>query len=300
MSNLKLRLLGGYEGSFASGEALALPTRKGWGLLAYLAIQSSGEVSRAKLAALFWGERSETQARASLRQTLYEIRGALGEALADRVTARRDAVGWNGEGIDVDVGRLEALVASERTEDLAAVASIYRGPLLDGLDLDEAGFGEWLAAERARLEELAAGALEGLALAQLDQGSPEPAIATAQQLIRIDPLREKAHRLLMQALAAAGRRSDALRRFQDLQVLLRDELGVDPDAETLQLHHALLRRDAAVGPEGQTARADEQPDIGVAAPARSATPRPSRSWRTATVGLIGLLLIGAVGSGASR
>jgi DNA-binding SARP family transcriptional activator len=59
-------------------------------------------------------------------------------------------------------------------------------------------------------------------------------------LVAMVPLRESGHRLLMRALAAEGNPAEALRAYEQLHCLLRDELGVAPSAATQQLHQSLL------------------------------------------------------------
>jgi DNA-binding SARP family transcriptional activator len=41
-------------------------------------------------------------------------------------------------------------------------------------------------------------------------------------------MREDAHRLIVQALAAAGRKAEALKHYQDLVALLKRELNTEP------------------------------------------------------------------------
>jgi class 3 adenylate cyclase len=48
-------------------------------------------------------------------------------------------------------------------------------------------------------------------------------------------MREDAHRLIVQALAAAGRKAEALKHYQDLVALLKRELNTEPDAATKSL-----------------------------------------------------------------
>lgn len=278
MAILALKLLGAYEGSLASGEALELPTRKAWALLSYLALHPGRETSREQLATLLWGERFDEQARASLRQTLYELRSAVDEEFADHLIAKRDTITLRGDGIDVDVLRLEDLAAGDEAQDLAQVAALYRGVLLEGLDTGESGFDGWLAGERARLQDLACGALERLASAQLEQGHAAVAIETAQHLIRLDPLREKAHRLLMLGLAADGRRSEAIKHFQDLERVLEAELGINPDPETTGLREELLREGGQKSSQYRSNGLEELPTLGSSRlepkePARGAGPR---------------------------
>ena len=53
--------------------------------------------------------------------------------------------------------------------------------------------------------------------------------------LAINNLREDAHRLIVQALAAAGRKAEALKHYQDLVALLKRELNTEPDAATKSL-----------------------------------------------------------------
>lgn len=80
---------------------------------------------------------------------------------------------------------------------LERAATLYQGDLLDGLNLKEPSFDEWLARERARLRELAASALSRLLAHQSEVGAIESAIRTGARLLTLDPLQEAAHRALM-------------------------------------------------------------------------------------------------------
>jgi len=241
-----LRMLGGYEGTCGPGRLLALPTKKAWALFAYLALHSGRELKRERLAALLWGDRFDEQARRSLRQELYEIRKALGEGLAERLMASAETVVFDGSGLEVDALRFEDLAGREDAESLEAAEALYRGPLLDGLDISEPDFEAWLRGERARLHEVACTTLERLTRYRLDGGLAEAAIETARRLLGLDPLREEAHRLLMRGLAKVGRRSEALKHYQGLEALLKSELAAEPEAETLRLRDAI--RDGAEAP----------------------------------------------------
>jgi len=248
---LELRLLGGFSGE-RDGAPLSLPTRKACALLAYLTLHSGRELKREHLAALLWGERFDEQARRSLRQEIYEIRNTLGKEWANRLTATRDIVVFDGDGLDVDVLRFEALVRRDDTKSLEEAEALYRGPLLDGLEIAEIGFQEWLGAERSRLHELACGALERLTRHRLDNSEAQASIETARRLLTLDPLREEAHRLLMHGLAQAGRRSEALKHYQELEALLKADLGAEPEAETEALRDAIrkgVEKPAASSPE---------------------------------------------------
>ncbi len=65
-----------------------------------------------------------------------------------------------------------------------------------------------------------------------------------RHLLQIDPLREDAHRQLMQLLQRQNQRTAALAQFESCKRVLADELGVQPDPETvawLAHSHAAIR-----------------------------------------------------------
>src|SRR5499433_389410 len=95
------------------------------------------------------------------------------------------------------------------------------------------------------LEGLALDAMVKLGELELQAGFSEQALAAANKAIAINNLREDAHRLAIRALAAAGRRADALKRYEHLVALLKSELDVEPDASTQVLVRSLRQPNLA-------------------------------------------------------
>ena len=60
-------------------------------------------------------------------------------------------------------------------------------------------------------------------------------IGWARQLLALEPWDEAAHRQLMRLLTANGQRSAALAQFRVCADLLAEELGVEPETETVAL-----------------------------------------------------------------
>jgi DNA-binding SARP family transcriptional activator len=105
----------------------------------------------------------------------------------------------------------------------------------------------WIEGCRRRLEEIHCSALEcytasalGLAGSELHVGE-----RTARELIDIAPYRESGYRLLMEILAARGNIAEALRVYEQLRTLLREELGATPSPPIQALQVQLLK---AAGP----------------------------------------------------
>jgi DNA-binding SARP family transcriptional activator len=236
VATLSFRFLGSCEGRLRDGSPVRIVGRKSWALLAYLAVRGR-PAARETLAALLWSDRARDQGRSSLRQSLYELRTALGPADSTALLATREAAHLIVE--DVDVLHFEQRAKSRKVDQLREAERLYQGAFLDGLQTGDPEFDSWLDAERARYHDLARHVLESLALDYLAAGGGDAAIATAKRLVDLDPYYEGGHRLTMSALTAAGRRNEALAHYEGLSRLLRDELNVAPTQETMELRDSL-------------------------------------------------------------
>jgi class 3 adenylate cyclase/DNA-binding SARP family transcriptional activator len=226
-----LSLLGGFELTGPDG-VVDLPSKKLAGLLAYLACTAPRPQSREKLSALLWGSHFDAQAKQNLRQALFRLRKVLGQ---DALEGDGEVVSLNTAAVLCDVSRFEALVHKGSRDALSAAVDLYRGRLIDDVTVGEEGWNEWLTGARERLLELALGAMVGLGEQELATGRAEHALKAGQRAIALNNMREDAHRLIVQALAAAGRKAEALKHYQDLVSLLKHELNTEPDAVTRSL-----------------------------------------------------------------
>jgi len=238
---LWLDLLGGFAARDGAGRDIAIGSRKAQALLAFLALSPGKPQPREKLTGLLWSDRGEAQARSSLRQALSELRRTLPKVEPPFLKTQRDSAWLDPEAVEVDAITLERLVSSEEPKDLAQAAELYKGDLLDGLDVRDAAFEEWRRGERERLREWTSQALTRL----LDQQTGEQAITTGRRLLALDPLNEATHRRLLQLYADAGDRSSAIHQYEVCRDLLRTELGLEPEAQTEEfletLRHGQIR-----------------------------------------------------------
>src|SRR5215469_88004 len=259
-TGLRLRILGKFALMSGEGE-IVLSGLKPRALLAFLACNAGKPQSRDKLIGLLWGERFEEQARQSLRHALSALRKTLGPEILD---ADRDQVRLS-RVFGSDVARFREMLAAGDRDSLSGAADLYEDELLSGFVLHERPFADWLAAERARLREAAIGALEILAEDAADT-APDKAIGFSRRILALDPYRERAHRQLLAALATAGRRNEALLHYRQMERLLREELGVAPEAETRAVF-ASLQSGAATNSAGEqpiaTPSAADKPGIAV-------------------------------------
>lgn len=114
---------------------------------------------------------------------------------------------------------------------------LYQGDFL--ASEQSAAAGEWIATYRAALRQRWLDALTLLAGLLVASGEHARAATVYRRLIAADPYQEQAHRALMLLLAHQGERAQALRHFESLTRMLRDELATAPAPETAALAEAL-------------------------------------------------------------
>lgn len=232
-----LQLFGGFRLIDQSGKAIALPERAR-ALLAYLSVASAA-VPRRKLAELLSEENSEQEQRAVLRQAVYVARKAMADSAVIRT--REDDLFLDNMLVSADVCRFQGALACGDHPSLEEAIRLYNGPFLEGESSPSLAFEEWLNARRAEFVDETLDAL--MKLAELDAlaGQHTTAVARAQRALALDALHEEAHRRAMRSLAAMGKRSSALRQYDEARRLLAEELGVSPEAQTEALREAIIR-----------------------------------------------------------
>ncbi|MDF0595097.1 AfsR/SARP family transcriptional regulator [Psychromarinibacter halotolerans] len=229
---MQIRLLGDVRLTAPDGSEVRIPSRRSQALLAFLVLSSGRSLLRTVVAEVLWPDSAAEQARASLRQELAVLRKALRLAGLDPIEAGKDRIRWTGAAPLADVTELERRSAAGSLGDLRQAAAICGGLFMQGFSLRSEAFMDWLEAERTRLRTLALTALQEQLRASEEAGDAGRIALAAEQLLIIDPVREAAHRSLIRAYAALGRRSDALRQFETCRAVLNRETGAVPAAET--------------------------------------------------------------------
>lgn len=146
---LRLSLLGPFSLTDFEGRSFAPKAQKERALLALLALAPQGERSRAWLRDKLWSDRGEEQAGASLRQALVRLRKGLARWGQDLIRTDRHTVGLDLSKIVVDTRLLEeggVGTAGNRPSSLLGPPPEF----LEGLDVADPEFEDWLRAERRR------------------------------------------------------------------------------------------------------------------------------------------------------
>ena len=227
-----------------------LPGRQGPLVLAMLVLNRGRPVARDELIGALWPGEPPADPDEALSALLSKIRQAVGrETLTGRRELTLSAAGGRGgrfragaRGVGAGARRRPREATTRRHRRRARPCS--RSPAAD-FSSGWTRRGSRTAA--GELEELRLRALEAVAEAGVALGGAHLAGAerAARELVRAAPLREAGHRLLMEALAARGEVAEALAAYEELRVLLRDELGMAPGAATRALHERLLAGEPA-------------------------------------------------------
>jgi DNA-binding SARP family transcriptional activator len=244
MPHLSISLLGPFAASLGERPLYKFRTNKVQALLIYLVVEGEQVHRRETLMNLLWPDLPQPSAQVNLRQTIYRLRQAIPEVTPKKgkkavpfLVADRQLVQINPEAVyELDVDSFNSLIEG----DPAAAVSLYRGDFLADFYLSDSNeFEEWANTQRESLRRQALDALETLANEHLQLGHYDQAQTYAWQQLDIDNLREIAYRQLMVALVQSGQRSAALAQYHLCRERLRDDLGVEPTAETVSLYEQI-------------------------------------------------------------
>jgi predicted ATPase/DNA-binding SARP family transcriptional activator len=255
-AGVRIRLLGGFEVTVADRPvaADAWRLRKAKTLVKLLALARGHRLHRDALVAVLWPDRDGASATNNLHQALYVARRALA-GTSEALCSLRDDVVLLSDGampwLDTDAFDAACRRAHQTRDpqDYRAAAELYRGDLLP-----EDRFEDWTEGPREALHERHLGLLVEYAEVLSDQGEHAQVVEIAGAVTAADPFHEGAHRTLMTALAASGRRYEALAVFDRLREALAGEYAADPEPATRRLYRDLLTSGGA---------APDTPPVGV-------------------------------------
>lgn len=232
--------LDGPTGSFTEAD---LPGNQGRLVLVVLAVERR-PIARAELADIVWGEQPPDQWSGALAAIVSKVRTLLTACGLDG----HDAVGSVGGTYSLElppdtwvdweaairrVDRAEGAARHGRLVDAVADAtvasSILRRPMLTGIDC------AWADAVRRRHADLRYRCLTTLAASWIELGDHQLAATVAESAVQHEPFRDVAHRLLVEADMARGDRAAALTALTRFERIMRDELGIEPTAKSIEL-----------------------------------------------------------------
>jgi DNA-binding SARP family transcriptional activator len=233
-------------GDFAVFEART-PVRirqHGQRLLALLGLHRR-PLPRSNIAGTLWPASAAAQASANLRAALSRLPRPGGHAL----TTAQDAQLKLSDHVQVDIWDCDARIRRARTSQSSDSCDHGRPAYLDDDTLPLLSHDvlplwpeDWILVERERHRQARLHSLERLSQRLCRTGWYEEALEAALAAVAGEPLRESAHRRVIEAHLAEGNPGEALRQYDIYRRLLREELGLAPSDSLRQLLRPLLLR----------------------------------------------------------
>jgi len=252
MSTLCVQLFGGLKIEPLSTKTQLSP--KVEEVFCYLILYRHSAHSRETLCDLFWRDQEEASARRSLNTALWRLRSVVNSGELNLtepyiLTKHGGNVQFNcASDFILDVEKFESILrplttksavlttlpmCSHEADRLLGALELYRGDVLANDHCD------WALIERERLRNLYMLGISRIINYFKRAAAYDQAIYWADRMLQIEPLREDAHREIMQLYIAAGNSGLALRQYELCRNLLKKELGVRPDPETQRLRCSL-------------------------------------------------------------
>lgn len=231
---LQMQVLGGFKLQASGGLEVKVANRKACGLLAYLALNRNTSETRERLAGLFWSDRSEEQARASLRQCLKQLRCAF-EAIGFKgFTTDRQGVSLAPETFMLDLEQIALGLRNGEVAERLVNGSASPERLLYGFETLDPSFAAWLHVVRQSWHDRLLDKLQPMLSADTSVKGQIRRRA-AESIISVDQTHEEAHRSLIRFHADRGNLPAALKQYNQLWDLLDQEYDMEPDGQTQSL-----------------------------------------------------------------
>jgi DNA-binding SARP family transcriptional activator len=233
-----------------TGQVLKLcASRKGQGILRYLAVQPEHRATIDSLMNVFWPDDEPEAAQGKLHIAISALRRSLNagyscEPGAGYILCKNHSYMLNpAVSIQTDVEQFVQAFqtgqkrADERLASYERACQLYTGPFL-AEDL----YADWSFLQREQLSHMYLTMCRTLADNAVQQGWYEEAITWTTAILQENRCDEAAHCQLMRIYAMQGRRSEAIEQYQRCERILHEELGMKPLPETTNLLHTLLMR----------------------------------------------------------
>ncbi|HKC28656.1 MAG TPA: BTAD domain-containing putative transcriptional regulator [Jatrophihabitans sp.] len=231
-------LLGGFAVT-VDGEPVAdrWRLRKAQTVVKLLALAPRHSLHRDVALEILWPDADPGAGTNNLHQAVHAARRVLG---ARSVALRQDVlVLAPDDELTVDVDEFQRLADDARNtgavEDLRAAVQAWTGPLLP-----EDAYETWSVPYRESLDETYAAVATLLAANLVAADEPDAALALLEPIAKQRPLDEPVQRARIEALAAHGRRWDAIESYEQLRHALDEQYAAEPEAETKTLYRRLL------------------------------------------------------------
>jgi DNA-binding SARP family transcriptional activator len=227
MTSATLCLLGG-PFVIKKGRRLEIPEGSKR-LMAFVAL-NDGRVSRRQAAGTLWPDGDDDRAAGNLRSALWRLRAAGIDVLSGN-----KCMLYLDPDVSVDITQLHAWATKviNRGADVSDVEKSELNP--EAVNLLPGWYDDWVIFERERLRQRLLRAMESCVQRLISGGLFADAVEVAITAVGVDPLRESAQRVLIEAHLAEGNFIEAHRAYSAYSELIAMELGSAPSNELGQI-----------------------------------------------------------------
>ncbi len=253
VTDLAVRVLGHveiYRDAAKPFAADAWTTRRARDIFCCLATSKDRRVPKDVLIEAFWPNEDIDTVEKNFHPTISHIRKALNsnQSLKQNFIVFRDgAYQLNPDlSYSIDAADFESFIAEAETAkrekdasklraSLESAHALYRGEFMTGV------YDDWAEERRAFYAAQFARVSAALAKLSFSEKRWSDTAKYAAAVLTEDPFREDMHRLLMKVFSAQGKPASIKKQYENLQKLLKAELGIQPSAETRRLFQELLK-----------------------------------------------------------
>jgi DNA-binding SARP family transcriptional activator len=220
-------------------------TTKAKELFAYFIDHRQRSMPRQQIITDLWPEVPPEQAATFLHTNLYHVRQILKSAgEKNSIQYENGAYRLHLEDIVCNAAVFDNLIQKIKTEagnetaqdvkDMEQAVSLYQGDYMADSKW------EWAISRRDEYSRQYFTILKRIAHYYLQQKKYQKAIDYLQIALRLNPLLEETHLMLMEAQSAIGDRKAVIRQYEFLRRTFVEELGIEPSADTKKSYYKML------------------------------------------------------------
>jgi len=249
MAKLTIKLFGPFQAELDGQPLSDFRSDKVRALLAYLAVSSQRPWSRSFLADLFWSDYPEESAQSNLSNSLWNLRSVIGDIhnRSEFIILNRSTLQFNPKSdYWLDVATFNELIdtsikpgSSDQgplLSNFEMALSLSQADFMEGFTIDSPPFETWLVKTRQEIHQKRIQALEWVTLAHESLNNLSTALDYSFEWLTKEPWDERACRLAMQILVRLGQRKKAMDQFELCRIRLAEDLGIEPQKETVLLY----------------------------------------------------------------
>ncbi len=219
--------------------------------LCFLLLNAAGPLTKDEIITALWEEEISDSIDQMLYLIIHYLRKVLGEAcvISREQSYQLDFTTIYGNTVYYDVNEFQKLYKKvqaalkegndrEARENLLKMIELYRG------DYMQTVYSNWCVARRDELRSINLNARRLLAQIAWHQERFEESIEHWQAILLMDDYLEEVHYELMRCYLQQGKRSQALRQYQQCEEILQREFGIKPGPDMQNLLQRIMSTDA--------------------------------------------------------